>query len=270
MDVRKTELLRKTVLGLSVAAGTFVIASETKAQTPAGLTPVGQSRSTELIDPETGDRYRQYTQRYQRPVVDERIERQESLVYRPETVKETRPEYRTSYLPITQMKWMPYVENRWNPFRQPRVAYRQVPETHWEARNEVINRTTMQTRWIPEKRTIEIPHRVVRYETVEQPVVELAARAMPQPRLGPNVSPQIAARLRPISQSNPAGFSSAPTTAIATNNVGRSGRDDSHRDSMQRGMQTNVLQRSSGLGSPLPMPGSNANIATSPSLPIYR
>ena len=257
MNVRKTELLRKTAATLFVAAGSLTFSGTSGAQAPSG----------ELHhDPVTGDIYRSVTHRITRPVVDERIERQERLVYRPETVKETRPEYRTSYLPVTQMKWMPYVEGRWNLFRQPTVAYRQVPETRWEARSEVINRTTMQTRWIAESQTVEIPHRIVRYETTEQKGVELVARSMPQPQLPSGVAPEIAARLRPLPPGT--GMSSQSATAIASNSMGRSSSESPLRSEMQAGMRTNVLMPNPGLGTPYPATGTA--IATQPTSTICR
>lgn len=262
MHVRKAELLRKTVLGMSVAAGFAIAVAPAMGQTPA----MGHSPSGQYVDPETGDIYRTVTHQITQPVVDERIERQEQVVYRPETIKETRPEVRTSYLPVTQMKWMPYVEGRWNPFRQPTVAYRQVPETHWESRSEVINRTTMQTRWVAEKRTVEIPHRTVRYETKQKTDLQLVARRMPTPQVGSNIDPKIAARLRPLNQPDSTTIASQPVTAIASNIVGRSTSEQPRRSSMQAGMRTNVLQPQGVLGTPAPSVG----IATVPSFSTYR
>lgn len=259
MHVRKTEMLRNTAATLVIAAGALVAPCGVSAQSPAG----------ELQkDPVTGDIYRTYTQRVTRPVVDQRIERQEMVVHRPETVMETRPEFRTSYLPVTQMKWMPYVEGRWNPFRQPTVAYRQVPETRWEARSEVVNRTTTQTRWVAEKRTVEVPHQVVRYETTEHKGLELVARGMPQPRVGSNVAPEVAARLRPISSTD-STFTPQPVTAIASNTVGQATSEPPLRSSTQTGLRPQVLHPSNGLGTPLPQVGSTV-IATTPAFTIYR
>ena len=153
------------------------------------------------------------------------------VVYRPETVKETRPEFRTTFLPITEVKWMPYVQGRWNPFRQPTVAYRQVPKTRWEARSEVISRTTTQTHWVPEKRTVEIPHRTVRYETRQESDVELVARSMPRPAVTSTVDPAIVARLQPIPPNG-----SQPAASMASARV-----DPFSRSESQSGMRTNVL-----------------------------
>lgn len=258
MNVCKTELLRKSACGLFVMSALTVGASSVSAQAPGG----------DYIDPQTGDIFRQVTRRVTRPVVEERVERQERTVFVPETVKETRPEYRTTYLPVTQMKWMPYVEGRWNPFRQPRVAYRQVPETHWEARSEVVNRTTMQTRWIAEKRTVEIPHRIVRYETSNQTNMQFVGRRMPRPQLGANLDPKVAARLRPLAEA--AATSIAAQPSAASNTVGRATSDPPRRSSMQAGMRTNVLQPAGSLGTPLPPGTTGEAIATVPSFSVYR
>ena len=45
-----------------------------------------------------------------------------------------------SYTPVVEYQWEPRLEGRWNPFRQPAVAYRHVPRTHWQAEQQVINR----------------------------------------------------------------------------------------------------------------------------------
>ncbi|WP_182868761.1 hypothetical protein [Stieleria mannarensis] len=260
MNVRKTELLRKTAATLFVAAGSIAISGGAGAQAPSG----------ELHkDPVTGDIYRTVTQRITRPVVEDRIEKQQTVVHRPETVTEIRPEVRTSYSPVTQMRWMPYVEGRWNPFRQPTVAYRQVPETRWEARSEVVNRATTQTRWVAETRTVDVPKRTVRYETTEQKGLELVARAMPQPRVGSNVAPEIAARLQPISTTTDGTYATQPVTAIASNTVGRSTSEPPLRSSTQSGMRTNVLQPASSMTTPMPTTA-GAVIATVPSFSVYR
>jgi hypothetical protein len=253
MDVSKPEFFRNSVFGLFLAVGTLAVGNVVDAQ---GL-PGGPSPASELhVDPVTGDVYRRVTREVVRPVVDERIEREEKLVYRPETVKETRPEYSTTYKPVTEMKWMPYLQGRWNVFRQPAVAYRQVPETRWEARSEVINRTTTKTRWVPEKRTVEIPHRTVRYERTRQTDVELVAKAMPQPNAGSSVDPAIVARLQPLG--------SQATNAIAVANPG-----PPNRDSMQTGMPTKVLNPNGTFGVPPSPYGSGVGIATVPSGPIH-
>jgi len=250
MNVGKTELLRNLIVGLFITVGALAVADPVSAQAPSG----------ELqVDPATGDVYRQVTREVVRPVVDERIERQEKLVYRPETVKETRPEYSTTYTPVTETKWSPYLQGRWNLFRQPSVAYRKVRETRWEARSEVVNRTTMKTRWVPEKRTVEIPHRTVRYERTRHTDVELVARAMAPPRVQTNVDPAIVARLRPMP-------SAGPVTSVATNST----RPMGSRSSMQSGMQPQVLNRNSSLGAPLQPAAAGVGIATNPSLPVYR
>jgi hypothetical protein len=205
-------------------------------------------------------------------VVVERVDRQETMVYRPETVRETRPEVRTTYTPVTQMRWMPYIEGRWNPFRQPTVAYRQVPETRWEARNEVINRTTTKTQWVAEKRTVEIPHKIVRHQRQRRTDLELVARGQPQPQVDSGVDPAIAARLRPLDSQphNPQLRPVQSTTTVASNTVGRMTSDPPRRSSMQSGMRTNVLTPANTVGTPLPPPSTASGIATVPSFSVWR
>jgi hypothetical protein len=259
MNVLQTELLRLGALGLAVSLAATVATESATAQGPSGDLHV---------DPQTGDLYRRTTRTITQPVVDERIEQREQTIYRPETVQETRPEVRTVYTPVTTMKWMPYVEGRWNPFRQPTVAYRQVPETRWEARSEVVNRTSTQTRWVAERRTVEVPHRTVRYETKTQTDVELVAKALPKPSVpSSNVDPQIASRLRPL---EPVGGSNQPVAAIASNTVGRMTSDPPRRNAMQSGMRTNVLTPAGSIGTPLPPVTSPVGVATVPAFSTWR
>jgi hypothetical protein len=251
MNVTKTELLRSVALGLSAVVGLLMTANIGRAQAP----------SSELhVDPVTGDLYRRTTRIVHQPVVDERIEREERTVYRPETTKETRPEIKTTYLPITEVNWVPYVQKSWNPFRQGTVAYQRVPETRWERRSEVVNRTTMETRWVAEKRTIETPHRIVRHEPILQTDVRLVSRAKAPPQISTGVDPAIAARLRPV-QSNSSNAAYASSSAGSINNP-------SVRDPTQSGMRTNVLLPGVPNGSPLPTTG--IGIATVPPLSVYR
>ena len=73
MNVRKTELLRKTAATLFVAAGSMAMSGGAGAQAPSGDLHK---------DPVTGDIYRTVTQRITRPVVEDRVERQETVVHR--------------------------------------------------------------------------------------------------------------------------------------------------------------------------------------------
>lgn len=234
---------------------------------PAASAQTDSPRNGELrTDPQTGDVYRTVVRVVQRPIVDRRMEKQETTVYRPETVRRTQPEVKTTYLPVTEVKWRPYMEGRWNPFRQPTVAYRQVPETHWEARNEVVNRTTSETRWMPEKRTVEIPHETVRYETQQQVDYQLVSRGMPQPTIGPSIDTAVASRLRPLDSNVPA----ATRTQIASNTVGRHTSDQPRRSANQSGMRKNVLMPVGAPGARM-LPGtSGVSIATVPSFSLQR
>ncbi|MCC9599336.1 hypothetical protein LOC67_02100 [Stieleria sp. JC731] len=250
MNVQKTDLLRGLVLGCAVA--TSVVSVGTKAN--------GQVVATQMKeDPKTGDIYRETTRQVVRPVVDERIETQTHYV--PQTVKETRPEYRTSYSPVTQIKWMPYVEGRWNPFRTPTVAYRQVPITHWEARSEVVDRTTYRTQYVAEKR--DVPHRITRYETNYEKDLQLVQRGQDR------IHSDVASRLVPMNSSstisNP--IPSTSQTMVASNQVGRTTSAQPLRNSNQSGMRTKVLMPTD----PYAAPGSTpTSIATVPAFTQYR
>lgn len=214
-----TQMLRKTVLGMIVAAGVV------------GPQSMNSTQATDLMeDPATGDTYQVIT----RPVVEERMETREYNFTRPQTVAETRPELRTTWIPVTQMKWMPYVENRFNIFRPATVAYRQIPETRWEARSEVVNRTTYGTTFVQERRKETIPHRITRYQTD----YKLVAKGRPAGQNGLSIPTAVAQRLRPVTPTN--SFSSAPAM-VASNAIGRTTSDPPRRSSMQSGFRTNVL-----------------------------
>lgn len=266
----------RTAIGtLAATCGTALLSEEA----------VAQSVNQGLVkDSETGVVYQKRVESVQRPIVEQRVERQETTVYRPETVKKTQPEVSTIYLPITQVKWRPYVEGRWNPFRQPTVAYRQVPETRWEARSQVVDRTTYETRMVAEKRTIDIPHQIVRYQTEQREVLTPVDRLAAKPAPPAGVDPAVAARLRPLEPTDRlasrvnaqfASSRSVPTIpappaamAIASNSVGRMTSDPPRRSSMQQGMRTNVLMPQNTYGSALPPAPSN--IATVPSFSLWR
>lgn len=218
-------------------------------------------------DPETGNVYQKVTR--MQPVVEERIEQKQVTYYRPETVAVTRPELRTVYTPVTQMRWMPYVEGRWNPFRIPTVAYRQVPEMRWEARSEVVNRTSLDNRWVAENRTVNTPHRIVRNEARTE--YRLVATGASRQTNRSNLDPKVASRLRPLDGPLVAGapITRGPVTTVASNQVGSRTSDPARRSPMQAGMRTNDL-RPNTFGSPLPAVTSGSNIATVPSFSRYR
>ncbi|WP_436717323.1 hypothetical protein U8335_10465 [Roseiconus lacunae] len=255
MNVSKAELWRQFAAGCVVAASAIVVSPVVNGQV------VGSQMKT---DPETGDIYRETTRQVVRPVVDERMETQ--TYYRPETVKETRPEYRTNLTPVTQIRWMPYWEGRWNPFRLPTVAYRQVPVTHWEARSEVVDRTTYRTQYVAEQR--QVPHRITRYETNYEKDYQLVARGKDVPK----ISASVASRLVPMNSSStvgiPASTVSTPTAMVASNTVGRSTSAPPMRNSNQSGMRTHNLAPSD----PYAAPGAAvpSTIATVPAFTQYR
>lgn len=166
-------------------------------------TAQAQDQPGYYTDPSTNIVYRQVTRTVERPVVDTKIETQEQTVFRPQTVQETRPETQTVLVPVTQYELESHVEGRWNPFRQPTVAYRSVPKTRWEARSHTVNRTATRTEWVPEKRTVEVPHRIVRMEREQKVDYEVVGRVAP-PQADPNTAAAaIASRLRPLNWGRP-------------------------------------------------------------------
>lgn len=151
-------------------------------------------------NPDTGIVYRKVVRSIERPVVETKMTQQQKTVYRPTTVVETRPTTRRTYVPVTEYRVRPHVEGRWNPFRQPTVAYHHVPETHWQARDEVVSETTTQVQWEAVTQTVEVPQRLTRITREQKVDYEPVGRVAPPPStsLASSVSPEIADKLRPL------------------------------------------------------------------------
>ena len=227
-------------------------------------------------DPATGYVYRKVMKTVERPVVETTIQTKQETVLRPQTVTETKPHTRTVYTPVTQFYWEPRLEGRWNPFRQPTVAYRHVPRTHWEARSEVVNQTTRRTEWVAEHRTREVPTRLTRIERKQEVDYELVGRVAPRQQAAPSSNAEaIASRLRPLDENTrvqPMGRAT-PSTSIAQTTIGGVGRlasDPPRRAPGQASIPATELYPAApaGYGQPLPTP--SAGIATLPASPFWR
>ncbi|TWU55172.1 hypothetical protein [Rubripirellula reticaptiva] len=234
-------------------------------------------------DPATGIVYRQVAQTIERPVYETKMQSRDETVYTPQTVHETRPETRTVYTPITTSTWQPRVTGRWNPFQQPTVEYQQVPQTRWEARNEIVQRTQSRTQWIAEKRKIDVPQQFVRMEREQKIAYEPVGRVAPpaSPSVDPTgISAAVAARLRPLDSSTQVqpmanGYASAAYTAprISATSVGRMTSDPPRRNAGQSGMVAkDLMPAHSGVqGQALPPSGTGGvGIANLPALPFFR
>jgi hypothetical protein len=231
---------------------------------PAGQAgPGGQSSAPYYTDPATGIVYRRVHRTIERPIVETQVQPQESTVYRPETVIESRPETRTVYTPVVKYDWQPKVKNRWNPFVQPTLHYEHTPRTHWEARNETIEKKEYRTNWVAEKRRVEVPQQVVRIQREEKIDYEPVGRVAPQVSQPPgSVDAAIAARLRPLDSSAPI----VPYGAAPGGSVG-SIASSSTRSSDQVGLRATELQPN---GYSLPLPPATGGVARSPMTPIWR
>ncbi|NNE01462.1 MAG: hypothetical protein HKN47_29465 [Pirellulaceae bacterium] len=179
-----------TVAVILVIAGTVVDSQSVCAQDNPGY----------FTDPDSGIVYRKVIRSIERPVVETKIERKEQTVFRPETVTETFPESKTVFMPQTEYTWQPVLHGRWNPFRQPTVTYHHLPRTQWKQQSDVVTRTQTRTKWVPEKRLVDVPQRIVRIEREDKVDFEPVGRvAAPQQATPPsNVSEAIASRLRPL------------------------------------------------------------------------
>lgn len=228
---------------------------------PAGQT--GQASAPYYTDPATGIVYRRVHRTIERPVMETQVQPQESTVYRPETVVESRPETRTVYTPVVKYDWEPRVKNRWNPFVQPTLHYEHTPRTHWEARNETIEKKQYRTNWVAEKRRVEVPQQVVRIQREEKVDYEPVGRVTPHPSQPPgSVDSAIAARLRPLDSSAPiVPYGATPDGSVGTIAAA------SNRSSDQVGLRATELQPS---GYSLPLPPATSGMARSPLMPIWR
>jgi len=232
-----------------------------------------QSGAEYQTDPATGIIYQKVIRTVERPVVETKIQQREQTVFRPQTITETKPESRTIYTPVVEYNWEPRLHGRWNPFRQPAVAYHHIPKTYWEPRNEVIQRTNTRTEWVAEKRTVDVPQRIVRMEREQRVEYE---------PVSPGVSNAIASRLRPLDSTSGAQssdqtgrFASSNAFAaprIAASSVGRMTSDPPRRTVGQGGMRPTELYPSGPAvrGQALPPVGGGSGIATLPSLPFFR
>lgn len=218
-------------------------------------------------DPATGIGYQKVTRTIERPVTETRME--QVTVHRPQTVLETKPQVRTVYTPVVEYQWEPRVHGRWNPFRSPTVAYHQVPRTHWEQRNDVVEQTTRRTEWVAETR--EVPRRIVRMERVTedqlQPIGQVVASQQSQPAASGG-SDALASRLRPLAPGERI-VSSSSAPRIASNNVGRLTSDPPRRTTGQGGLQPTTLAPSTTVVLGQPLPPVTTRMSNLP-LPIFR
>ncbi len=271
MNVRILSRVVCRVLGIALmVTATTNCCSRAAAQTGAGF----------YTDPATGIVYQRVTRTIERPVSETKITSRQQTVYRPQTVTETKPHARTVYTPVVEYNWEPRVQGRWNPFRLPTVAYHHVARTHWERRHDIVHRTSTRTDWVAEKRTVEVPSRIVRIQREQQVDYEPVGRVAPQQATPPGAGNSLASRLRPL----PAGASITPlnqpfrsTTQLASSRysaprIASSTVSPSYtpgRSSQQSGMQSNDLYPTIPVQG-LPPVRTGIGIATLPAPPIFR
>ncbi|MGB7328055.1 MAG: hypothetical protein WBD31_24480 [Rubripirellula sp.] len=280
MKLRISSQLVSRGFTFTVAAiASTLVASSVSAQAPETAKAASPGAGY-YTDPATGIVYRQVAQTIERPVYETKMQSRDQTVYTPQTVHETRPETRTVYTPITESTWQPRVTGRWNPFQQPTVEYQQVPQTRWEARNEVVQRTQSRTQWIAEKRKVDVPQQVVRMERQQKIAYEPVGRVATPAANPTGVSAAVAARLRPLdanTQVQPManGFASSSYTPsrISATSVGRMTSDPPRRNAGQSGMVAKDLMpaHSTVRGQALPPSGTGGvGIANLPALPLFR
>ena len=228
-----------------------------------------------FTDPQTGIVYRKVSRTVEKPVVETKIEQQHEVVYRPQTVTETKPHNRTVMTPVVEYKWKPKLTGRWNPFRPPSIRYERIPHTKWEAHNEVVHQTRTTTEWIVEKRTIDVPQRTVR--TTRQHSVAYEPVGRISPVNNSNLPTEVAARLEPLNQNatfralEPSGIAATlfVPPRIAANTVTPNHSGTLTRNTNQSGMAVQNLmpQTQTPLGNDLP---NSTGIANQRPLPTFR
>ncbi|WP_246112787.1 hypothetical protein [Allorhodopirellula solitaria] len=213
-----------------VAASAVVFASAS--------TLVGEDTPGYYTNPETGIVYRKVIRTIERPIVETKMTEQQKTVYQPKTVTETRPKTRRTYVPITELRLQPRVEGRWNPFRQARVAYQHVPETRWQARDEVVSETSTQVHWEAVTETVQVPQRLTRITHEQKVDFEPVGRVAPSSStsLASNVSPEVAAKLRPLDSN--AQYQPLPSSVGPANS---SLAAQQSRSNLQTGMRATEL-----------------------------
>jgi len=229
------------------------------------------------VDPETGIAYAPVHKTIQKPVQETRMVQRQETTYTPRTVTETRPTTRTTYYPTTRTILEPYIANRWNPFTRPSVAYRFVPQTHWQAQTDVVNQTSTRTEYVAETTTRQVPetvNKIVREERVELEPLGYVGAA---PAVAPGQA-ELAERLRPLGSgerivpfsSGGTAVANRTTTAprIASTTVGGFGSPS--RSYAQGGHQATELRPQTGYGQALPPAAGGTGVATLPPLPMFR
>lgn len=246
------------------------------------LCPNAQGQAGYVTDPATGIVYQKVTKTVERPVVETKTETRDQTIYRPQTVTETKPESRTVYTPVVEYEWQPRVHGRWNPFQRPTVQYHHVPNTRWEARNEIVERTNTRTEWVAEKRSIEVPQRIVRMQREQRVDLEPVGRVAPssQQASPAGVDSAIASRLRPLDSNtrieplNQSRIATSSTLAprVAASTLGRMTSDPPRRSPGQGGMRATDLYRSAPAvrGQALPPVSGGVGVANLPSMNFLR
>jgi len=267
-----------SVVGLGIAWATVTTTLFTN-HTANATDPAGY-----YTDPATGIVYRQVTKTVERPIVETKMETQQQTVFQPQTVTEVKPETQTVFTPVINYHWEPRLEGRWNPFRQPTVSYHHVPRAHWQAQQQVINRTQTKTEWVAEQRTVEIPKRLVRIEREQQVDYEPVGRVAPSSPVSPNPSSAIAARLRPMESgtrieplSSTGAYAAttvmpSPMIASTAGSVGRMTSDPPQRSPSQGGLRGQDLApgASIGYGQALPPVNGATGVVGLPAMSVWR
>jgi hypothetical protein len=157
------------------------------------LTPRGSRGDDARYVQQGGTLYRETRSVVNRPVVETRMQETTQTAYREEVTTQMRPTCRTYWTPVTQYHCEAYLANRWNPLAIPYLAYRMVPQTHWECRAETVQTPVTCRRLVPFSQKVCHPVTVCRM-VPEEVTTRVAVRG-PTPTVA-SVAPQPAAPTR--------------------------------------------------------------------------
>jgi hypothetical protein len=115
----------------------------------------GQTTTKYEVDGDT--LYRVTKQTVPRPISKTEWDEHQQTVYREQYNTEWQTNYRTYMTPVTEYRQELYLANRWNPLATPYWAYRYVPVTRWEVRQEPYSVPVAQRSLVPEQRTVHVP-----------------------------------------------------------------------------------------------------------------
>ena len=152
----RTRHARLVVLGITLGCG--LLASAANGQTPSP----GDVRYF------NGTPHRYQVETVQQPYTEQRTVQREETVTRPRTTTEWDSVQETYYAPVVRYDWQPRWHHVWNPFVPATLAYHYTPRMQWEPRIQTVQLPRTATRWVQEKRLVDVPQMVAGTREVQR------------------------------------------------------------------------------------------------------